>query len=78
LADCFVGAQRPGRLRWTTVVDPKRGQVAEQRIEPVSAWDSLTVEQTECVKAVLAEPAYTLKNEAGPTTPSRVSMVIEF
>ncbi len=78
LADCFVGAERPGRLRWTASVDPVRGQVSEQRIEPVSAWDSLTQEQTACVKGVLAEPAYRLKTEGGPSTPSRVSMVIEF
>lgn len=78
LADCFVGAERPGRLRWTAAVDPVKGQVSEQRLEPVSAWDSLTQEQTACVKGVLAEPAYTLKPEGGPTTPTRVSMVIEF
>lgn len=78
LADCFVGAERPGRLRWSSAVDPVRGQVSEQRLEPVSAWDTLTQEQTECVKAVLAEPAYSLEHGDGPSTPSRVSMVIEF
>ena len=78
LADCFVGAERPGRLRWTAAVDPVRGQVSEQHLEPVSAWDTLTQEQTACVKSVLKEPAYTLKVTSGPTTPTRVSMVIEF
>lgn len=78
LANCFVGAERPGRLRWTAAVDPVRGQVSEQGIEPVSAWDTLSAEQSDCVKGVLAEPAYTLDPQDGPTTPSRVSMVIEF
>ncbi|MFT5586748.1 MAG: hypothetical protein ACI9VR_004350 [Cognaticolwellia sp.] len=78
LADCFVGAERPGRLRWNAAVDPVRGQVSEQRLEPVSAWDTLTQEQTDCVKGVLAEPAYTLDHGGAPSTPSRVSMVIEF
>lgn len=78
LSECFVGAERPGRLRWTAAVDPVRGQVSEQQLVPVSAWDTLTAEQSECVQGVLAEPAYRLQPGDGPTTPSRVSMVVEF
>lgn len=78
LADCFVGAERPGRMRWTAAVDPGGGLVSEQLFEPVSAWDMLTAEQEACIEQVMAQPGYTLDAGDGPSTPTRVSLVIEF
>lgn len=78
LANCFVGAERPGRMRWTAAVDPGGGLVSEQVFEPVSAWDMLTPEQERCIEGVMARPAYSLDAQDGPSTPTRVSLVIEF
>ena len=78
LAQCFVGADRPGRLRWRAAVEPGRGLVSEQQVEPMLIQDALTNEQKDCVVAVLADPPYQLDPGDGPSTPSRVSMVIEF
>ena len=78
LAQCFVGADRPGRLRWRAAVEPGRGLVSDQEVEPLLIQDALTTEQKDCVVAVLADPPYRLDPGDGPSTPSRVSMVIEF
>ena len=44
----------------------------------MSGWDTLGTEQTDFIKSVLAEPAYTLDSKHAPTTLSRISRVIEF
>ncbi|MEL6349001.1 MAG: hypothetical protein AAFV53_38205 [Myxococcota bacterium] len=78
LAECFVGANQPGALRWSTFVEPSTGKVSQNTLEPVKATDTLTFGQRDCVLAVLAAPDYRLPSEDGRSTPSRVSMVIEF
>ena len=77
LAECFVGAERPGRLKWTASVDPLEGKVSEHQLEPVLTTDALTATQRACAVDVLSEPSYTLVGE-GRATPSRLSMIIEF
>jgi hypothetical protein len=78
LAGCFVGAERPGRLRWTASVEPSRGRISQQAVEPVLVMDALTSEQKGCVVGVLADPPYELRAEEGASTPTRVSLVVEF
>ncbi len=78
LAECFVGAQRPGRLKWTAAVEPGEGRVSDFTIEPTVAEEVLTKQQRSCVIAVLSEPPYRLEGGDERSTPSRVGMVIEF
>ncbi|MCB9746515.1 MAG: hypothetical protein H6740_28325 [Alphaproteobacteria bacterium] len=77
LAECFVEANRPGTLKWTTTVDPAHGSVSEHALEPTLLSDELTARQRECVLGVLTEPGYTLDADADERA-RRVGMVIEF
>lgn len=78
LAECFVGVEEPGALRWTTSVEPVSGQVSEHVLEPTLASMELSRGQRECVVGVLVEPVYRLSVEEGRATPARVGLVIEF
>lgn len=78
LATCFIGAERPGRLEWTTTVDRAVGVVSDHSLEPMLATQDLRAEERDCVLSVLSEPHYLLVAPEGPATPSRVSVVIEF
>lgn len=79
LAACFVGADRPGRLKWTAAMAPVDGRVSEHTLEPTVAEEVLTKQQKTCVIGVLSEPPYRLDvGEGKRATPSRVGMVIEF
>lgn len=79
LAECFVGAEQPGKLKWTAAVDPVEGRVADHILEPTVQNTELTSFQRGCVLQVLVQPPYRLEaGEDSPSTPSRVSIVIEF
>ena len=78
LAECFVGAARPGTLKWTASVEPDLGQVSEQTLEPTLLSDELTRQQRSCVFEVLSVPAYQLESDGERSTPVRVGMVSEF
>jgi hypothetical protein len=78
LAECFVGAERPGTLKWSALVEPASGKVSDQTLEPTLLSDALTVEQRDCALAVLSTPAYRLQGNDERSTPSRISMAIEF
>lgn len=78
LAACFNGMAEPGALRWTSSLDPVRGLVSEQSLEPTLSGAVLTAKQENCIMQVLSAPPYALQVEGGRATPSRVSMVIEF
>jgi hypothetical protein len=78
VAECFVGAERPGRFKWSTSVEPVKGQVSDHVFEPMLLTADLTRSERDCMVAVLADPPYRLKSGAEPETPSRVGLVIEF
>lgn len=78
LAECFLGASRPGALKWTAAVEPQHGRVSDPTLEPTLSSDALTRVQRACVLAALSEPPYQLDAGEAPSTPSRVGMVIEF
>ncbi len=78
LATCFIGADAPGALKWTTSVDPREGTVAQHSLESVLLTRDLTRAENECVLAVLQSPLYKLPAEGDAVTPTRVSLVIEF
>ncbi len=78
LAECFVGAERPGALKWTTSVEPSSGRVSDHTLEPTIGRDPLTTEQRACVLGVLTSPPYQLEAGAEDATPTRVGMAIEF
>lgn len=78
LAECFVGAERPGRLRWTATVEPDSGRVSQQLVEPQLVSEDLSARERDCVVGVLAVPPYQLVARDDAETPSRVSLVLEF
>ena len=78
LAECFEGTTRPGTLRWSVAVDPSHGVVSDPEVEPTLAGQELSNTQRRCVLGVLADPAYQLETSDAPSTPARVSLVIEF
>jgi len=78
LAECFVGAERPGALKWTASVQPEDGRVADAELQPLLSGDTLTTAQRRCVLAVLEDPPYELDHDGERSTPPRVSVVIEF
>lgn len=78
LAQCFTGTERPGALRWSALVNPQGGAVADQELEPVGVGTDLTQQQRECVATVLAKPPYRLSAPGAEGLPDRVSLVIEF
>jgi len=78
LAQCFVGAQQPGRLKWSLSVEPHSGRVSDPVIEPMLLTDDLSRKERACVVEVLSDPPYDLQTGDEPSTPSRVGLVIEF
>lgn len=78
LAACFEGVPTPGSLKWTTSVEPVEGTVGEHDLEPMLLSAELTGRQRRCVLEVLEDPGYRLTPGEEPSTPSRVSLVIEF
>ncbi len=78
LAECFVGAQRPGTLKWTTAVEAKHGLVSDHTLEPTLLSEELSKKQRECIVDVLSDPPYRLQTSDERSTPARVGMVIEF
>ncbi len=80
LADCFRGVNRPGALRWSTGVNVKSGQVSDHALEPVGEAPGLDATRRECLIHALSEPTYRLdpKGIPPPSTPVRVSIVLEF
>lgn len=78
LATCFVDAQRPGMLRWSSSVDPVTGVVSQHTLEPTLQSEALSKTQRACVLEVLTSPEYVLEVDEERSTPSRVGMVIEF
>ena len=78
LATCFVGADQPGTLRWTTSVEPVTGQVSDHELEPTLLSAPLTRRQKACIIDVLSAPTYQLQADGERATPSRVGMVLEF
>jgi hypothetical protein len=77
LAECFVGADQPGTLKWTVSVEPGSGKVSDHVLEPTLGSADLTSEQRACVLGVLSDPPYRLE-VAERSTPSRIGMAIEF
>jgi len=78
LAGCFVGAQQPGTLKWAASVEPSKGTLSDQTLEPTLMSDELTRQQRACVFDVLSDPPYDLDSSGERSTPVRVGMVIEF
>lgn len=79
LSDCFRGADNPGGLRWTCALSPADGATADHELEPLRGTVAVSKEQRECLVRALTNPAYRLQPGPGaPSTPVRVSMVIEF
>lgn len=78
LAACFVGATRPGTLKWSAAVSPQEGTVSAHTLETTLGSDPLSREQRACVLEALSTPPYQLGVDDGGSAPSRVSMVIEF
>lgn len=78
LAQCFVGVERPGALKWTTSVEPASGRVSDHTLEPAFESAPLTTEQRACVLGVLTDPPYRLEIGAERSTPPRVAVAIEF
>lgn len=78
LAACFEGTERPGALKWTAAVEPESGRVSDQQIETTSDTEPLTGQQRACVLGVLSDPPYRLEAGDARSTPTRVSVAIEF
>lgn len=76
LAACFVDADQPGKLTWTSTVNATSGQVANSDVEPFLDSDELSMAERTCVMEVLSSPPYALPS-GGPAT-ERVSLIIEF
>ena len=77
LADCFVGTDRPGAMKWTALVQPADGRVSDAALEPMLAGEGLSAIQRQCVLDILAEP-YALEHDGERATPPKVSIVLEF
>lgn len=78
LAECFVGADSPGTLKWTTSVEPVAGLVSDHSLEPMLMGAELTSRERRCVIEVLSDPPYSLPVDEARATPSRVGLVLEF
>lgn len=78
LAQCFVGVERPGALKWTASVEPGSGRVSDHVLETSLESAPLTAEQRTCVLGVLSDPPYRLEVGAERSTPPRVAVAIEF
>ena len=78
LSRCFEGAERPGALKWTATVDTARGIVSDHHFEAVLTGATLSKTLRACLVHALSTPPYGLSTEDGRSSPSRVSIVIEF
>lgn len=78
LSACFIGSNRPGALRWTTLVSLQTGAVGNHEFESMGVAADLTKAQLECLQAVLTKPEYHLGDAAIEGLPERVSLVLEF
>ncbi|MDP3499762.1 MAG: hypothetical protein Q8S33_05495 [Myxococcales bacterium] len=78
LSACFIGTNRPGALRWTTLVSLQTGAVGNHDFEPMGAAADLTRAQLDCLADVLAKPGYRLSGATAEGLPERVSLVLEF
>ena len=59
-------------------MEPDSGRVSDVTLEATLQSDPLTAEQRACALEVLSEPPYRLDAEGARSTPSRVSLAIEF
>lgn len=78
LAQCFLGVERPGALRWAASVNGKSGAATDHEFELIGSVDDLTADQRECLIKVLSYPPYKLTAPEKEALPNRVGMVIEF
>ena len=78
LAECFVGVDRPGALRWTCALNADSGAVSEHELEPVGAEVNVTAAQRQCVLDVLSKPGYALTDVPKQGLPQRIGFVLEF
>lgn len=80
LARCFEGSEQPGALKWSASVDVPRGVVSDHDFEPVLDGAEMTRSLERCLIGVLSTPSYRLPapKVEGPTSPERVSIVLEF
>jgi hypothetical protein len=78
LAECFVGLDKPGALRWTAAVNAKSGAVADHQIESVPPSPELQRGQHDCVVRILSNPNYTLRALQEEALPKSIALVIEF
>lgn len=78
LSSCFNGTDRPGALRWTTLVSRETGSVGSHDFEPMGTGGGLSKAQLDCLTEVLSKPGYSLDGEMVAGLPERVSMVLEF
>ncbi|MDX2010830.1 MAG: hypothetical protein SFW67_11585 [Myxococcaceae bacterium] len=78
LSRCFIGAERPGALRWTSLVSTSTGAVGSHEFETVGTSVDLTKEQRACLEAALSSPGYGLEGAPTEGLPQRVSLVLEF
>jgi hypothetical protein len=79
LAECFVGVDRPGALRWTCALNADTGVASDHEFEPLGTLSGqLSKAQENCVVEALSKPAYTLSNVAKEGLPQRIGFVLEF
>lgn len=78
LAACFNGTDRPGALRWTTLVSRQTGAVGNHDFETMGLSGELSQAQLDCLTDVLSSPGYRLDGVIEEGLPDRVSLVLEF
>lgn len=79
LAQCFVGASKPGVLRWKASLTAETGAVFDHHLEAVAPSEELTAAQQRCVVNVLSNPSYgKLATTYAAVLPESVSLVLEF
>jgi hypothetical protein len=78
LAACFNGTDRPGALKWTSLVSLQTGAVGSHEFEPLGLAAEVSETQLTCLKEVLSKPGYRLGDEDVEGLPERVSLVLEF
>lgn len=79
LAACVEGVESPGRLKWTTTVEPDHGNVSGHDLQPMLESVQLTYDERRCMLEVLSTPPYRLPPDPdAPEGPRRVGLVIEF
>ena len=79
LAQCFVGVDRPGALRWTCALNADTGVASDHELEPLgNNTGQLSKTQEACVVEALSKPAYTLTNVPKEGLPQRIGFVLEF